>query len=60
MNAQIFYFYLMNIQNATLNKQYPNNITIMFVIFHELFNLKTRLEKAFYYSNFFNYLIGIV
>lgn len=47
----------MNIQKATLNKQYPNNIDILFVIF---LYLKTRLEKMFYNSNFLNYLIGVV
>lgn len=45
VNANIFYFYLMNIQNAILNKQYPNNIANLFVIFHELFYLKNETGK---------------
>lgn len=45
VNANIFYFYLMNIQNAILNKQYPNNIVNLFVIFHELFYLKNETGK---------------
>lgn len=45
VNAKIFYFYLMNIQNAIINKQYPNNTANLFVIFHELFYLKNETGK---------------